>query len=108
VAPTLIILREHIEQKRLNVKVQRLMVQEQLGDQTQILAVDFARVAINLEHTQLSGRITVDLAAWRRERRPLARLLHHNWPLVQQKLSRQSTCHIIGLIIIILSYSIEN
>jgi hypothetical protein len=33
-------LAQHVEEEGLDVKVQRLVVQEQLGEQTQVLAVD--------------------------------------------------------------------
>ena len=36
--PLLVDLTEDVEQERLHVKIQRLVVQEQLGEQTQVLA----------------------------------------------------------------------
>lgn len=44
-----VVLREHIEEEGLHVIVQRLMVQEELGQQAQILTVYCADISIHLE-----------------------------------------------------------
>lgn len=49
-APLFVILRQHIEQKRFHVIIQSLVVQEQLRQQTQVLAVDLIDIPIHLEH----------------------------------------------------------
>ena len=45
-----VILGEDIEQERLHVIVQRLVVQEQLDQETQVLTVDLVGVAVHLVH----------------------------------------------------------
>lgn len=45
--------RHHIEQKRLDVIVQCLVVEEKLGQQAQVLAVRFVSLAIHLPDAQL-------------------------------------------------------
>lgn len=57
--------RHHVEQEWLDVVVQRLVVQEQLGQQTQILTVQLVLLAIHFEHRQatfpvylVAGRLT--------------------------------------------------
>lgn len=47
VAPTLIAFGKYIEQKRLHIIVKGLVVQEQLGKETQILAIYFTLLTIN-------------------------------------------------------------
>ena len=48
VAALAVVLGEHIEEEGLHVVVQRLVVQKQLGQQTQVLTVDCAHVAVHL------------------------------------------------------------
>ena len=43
-----IIFCENVEEKGLHVVIQRLVVQEKLGKQAEVLAIDLAHVAINL------------------------------------------------------------
>ena len=45
-----VILCEDIEQEGLHVVVERLVIKEQLDEQTQVLAVDLVCVAIHLKH----------------------------------------------------------
>ena len=45
-----VILGEDIEQEGLHVVVERLVIEEQLDEQTEVLAVDLVGVAIHLEH----------------------------------------------------------
>ena len=55
----LIIERQHVEEKRLDVIVERLVIAEELGEQTQVLTVQLRHVAVHLEHRQLV--VSVDL-----------------------------------------------
>lgn len=48
-AAFIVVLCEYVEKEGLHVIVQRLMVQEELGKQTQILTVYCADISINLE-----------------------------------------------------------
>ena len=48
VAALAVILGEHVEEEGLHVVVQGLVVQKQLGQQTQVLTVDCAHVAVHL------------------------------------------------------------
>lgn len=55
--------RQHVEQERLDIVIQSLVVEEQLRQQTQVLAVDFVCVAVHLEDGDFSA--AVDLCAGR-------------------------------------------
>lgn len=57
-----IILRESVEQEGLHVIVEGLVVEEEFGQQTEVLAVDLAHVAVHLEHGQVV--VAVDLVGW--------------------------------------------
>ena len=50
VAACVVCLSHDIEQEGLHVVVQRLVVEEQLGQQTQILAVDLVLLAVYFKH----------------------------------------------------------
>lgn len=52
-AALLVVLGEHVEEERLHVVVERFVVQKQLSQQTQILAVDLVHVPINFENGQV-------------------------------------------------------
>lgn len=41
---------QNVKQERLDVVVQRLVIEEQFGEQAQVLAVDFVHVAVHFEH----------------------------------------------------------
>ena len=41
---------KHVKQKRIDVEVQRLVIEEQLGDVAQVLAVQPLLQAVHLEH----------------------------------------------------------
>jgi len=41
---------QHIEEKRFNIIVQSFVIKKQLGEKTQILAVDLGPIAINFKH----------------------------------------------------------
>lgn len=58
-----VVLREDVEEERLHVVVQGLVVQEQLGQQAQVLTVDCAHVSINL-----FGRKKQTSANWKSQR----------------------------------------
>ena len=45
-------LSEDIEEEGLHVVVERLVVQEQLDEQAEVLTVDLVRVPVHLEHGQ--------------------------------------------------------
>ena len=62
-ATSLVISSQHIEMKRLNIIVQRLVVKEEFCQQTQVLTVDLGSVAIHLKHRQVVT--TVDFIARR-------------------------------------------
>ena len=53
VAATPISLGHHVEEKWLNVEIERLVFQEQLGHQTQVLAVDFVLFSVHFEHGEM-------------------------------------------------------
>ena len=63
VAAIVIVGCQDVEVERLDIVVECLVVQEQFSQQTQVLAVDLAPVAIDLKHRQAAG--AVDLIAWR-------------------------------------------
>lgn len=63
VAALLVILGEDVEQKGLHIVVEGFVVQEQLGQQTEVLAVDLVGVAIHLEHGDVAT--AVDLGSRR-------------------------------------------
>ena len=48
-----VVFREDVEEKGLDVVVQGLVVQEQLHQQAEVLAVDLVHVAVHLEHGQV-------------------------------------------------------
>jgi len=50
VASNVVIYRQHIEVERLHIIVQGLVVKEEFGEQTEVLAVDLGPVTIHLEH----------------------------------------------------------
>lgn len=56
-AALLVVFRQHIEQERLHIVVQRFVIQKQLRQQTQILTVDLVHVAIDFEHRQIFAAI---------------------------------------------------
>ncbi len=49
VAAVGVVLGEDVEEKGLNVEVEGLVVEEELGDEAQVLAIDFARVAVDFK-----------------------------------------------------------
>ena len=51
--------RHHIKQERFHVVVQRFMVEEEFGQQAQMLTVLFMSLAIHLPHAKLS--LAIDL-----------------------------------------------
>lgn len=50
VAPLAVVFGEYIEQERFHVVVERFVVQEQFGEEAEVLAVDLVGVAIDFEH----------------------------------------------------------
>jgi len=60
---TLIALGHHVEQKGVDIIVQRFRSQKQLGHETQILAVHRVLPSVDLKYR--NGAISVDLIAWR-------------------------------------------
>ena len=61
VAPLRVALRHDVEEKRLNVKVERLVIEEELGHQAQALAVHLVQLSVDLEGGDLA--LAVDLVA---------------------------------------------
>lgn len=56
-----VILCEHVEEEGLHVIIQRLMVQEELGQQAQILTVYCADISIHLECRKYVFQPLVDI-----------------------------------------------
>ena len=50
--PLLVDLAQDVEEEGVDVEVERLVVEKQLGHETQVLAVELVLAAINLEHGQ--------------------------------------------------------
>ena len=65
-AASLVARSQHIEMKRLDVVVQRLVIKEEFCQQTQVLAVDLRPVAVDFKHRQVPT--TVDFTARRTTR----------------------------------------
>ena len=57
VAAELVVGGEHVEEERLDIVVQRLVVEKQFGEKTQVLAVDLVGVAIHLEHGEVVSAV---------------------------------------------------
>ena len=53
---------EDVEEKGVHVKIEGLVVQKKLGQQTQVLAVDFVLGAVHLEHR--NGAFAVNFVSW--------------------------------------------
>ena len=51
--PLLVVLSEDVEKERLDVVVESLVVQEELDEQTEVLAVDLVCVAVYLEDAEV-------------------------------------------------------
>ena len=60
-APLRVALRHDVEEKRLNVEVERLVIKEELGHQAQALAVHLVQLSVDLEGGDLA--LAVDLVA---------------------------------------------
>jgi len=54
VRPALVHLAEHVEQEQVDVVVERLVVEEELDQEAQVLAVDLVGVAVHLEDGKLA------------------------------------------------------
>ena len=54
---------QHVEEERLHVVVERLVIEKEFGQQTQVLAVDFVDVAVHLKDRHVV--LPVDLRGWR-------------------------------------------
>ena len=54
---------QHIEEEGLHIVIQGFVVEEEFGEQTQVLAVDLIRIAVYLKHGQVF--CTIDLIGWR-------------------------------------------
>lgn len=52
-----VVLCQHVEEERLHVIVQRLVIQKELGQQTQVLTVDSADIPIHLEQEVAEGTV---------------------------------------------------
>mmetsp|Transcript_13380 Transcript_13380/g.54017 ORF Transcript_13380/g.54017 Transcript_13380/m.54017 type:complete len:575 (-) Transcript_13380:98-1822(-) len=67
VVPALVHLAQHVEQEEIHVVVERLVVQEELGEVAQVLAEDLLLLAVNLEkRRRLTARlVAVDLVPGR-------------------------------------------
>ena len=60
--PSLVALAEDVEQKEVDVVVERLVVEEHFRQVAQVLAVGLLFLPVDLEHGD--GAVTVDLVAW--------------------------------------------
>ena len=56
-AALLVVESKYVEEEGLDVVVQRLVVEEQLGQQAQVLTVDLADVAVHLEHGDATAAV---------------------------------------------------
>lgn len=54
---------QHVEEEGLHIKVQCLVLQEELGHEAQVLAVHLVLLPVNLKEGQTF--MSVDLIAWR-------------------------------------------
>lgn len=73
--PIAVVVGEDIEEEWFNVIVQRLVIEEELGKEAEVLAVDPIRVSVDFEHRQRT--LAVDLVAGRMIQ-PALDLQHHN------------------------------
>ena len=73
-----VILGEDIEQERLHVIVERLVVEEQLDEQAEVLTVDLVGVPVHLEHGH--AVLPVDLHPGRVAPRALLQMLLEDGP----------------------------
>ena len=73
-----VILGEDIEQERLHVIVERLVVEKQLDEQAEVLTVDLVCVAVHLEHRH--AVLPVDLHPGRVAPRALLQMLLEDGP----------------------------
>jgi len=62
VGPPLVDLAQHVEQEEVHVEVQRLVVQEQLCQVGQVLAVGLLGLAVHLKHADVA--VAVHLVTW--------------------------------------------
>ena len=58
-----VILRHHVEQERFDCEIQRLVLEEEFGHETEALAVHLVFLAVHLKHGGLT--VTIDLSAGR-------------------------------------------
>ena len=72
-AATAVCLGHHVEEKGLNVKVECLVLQEQLGHEAEVLAVDFVFFSVHFEDRELV--LAVDFVS--RRVLPCADTLHN-------------------------------
>ena len=79
---TLIALAQDVEEEEVDVVVQGLVVQEELGQVTQVLAVHLLLLAIHLKHADAA--VAVDLLAWRMLQLALAQVAQHLMPLLEE------------------------
>ena len=69
---------EDVEEERLDVVAQRLVVEEELGEEAQVLAVDLVLAAVDLEHGHAAA--PVDLLAGRAVHDALGPVTHRHEP----------------------------
>ena len=60
---------EDIEEENAHVLMKILVVEEELREEGQVLAVNWVFVAIDLEHGQFLFLVSVDLITWRVSKR---------------------------------------
>lgn len=58
-------LTEHVEEEDTHILMQVLVVEEELGEESQVLAVDWVLVAINLKHSYGIFLIPINLISRR-------------------------------------------
>ena len=79
---TLITLAQNVEQKEVDVIVQGFVVQEQLGQVAQVLAVGPLLLAVHLKHRHVP--VAVEFVAGRVLQARLAQVLQHLPPLLEE------------------------
>mmetsp|Transcript_41598 Transcript_41598/g.106452 ORF Transcript_41598/g.106452 Transcript_41598/m.106452 type:complete len:349 (+) Transcript_41598:700-1746(+) len=82
VVPRGVVLREDVEQEGVHVVVERLVVQEELGEVAQVLAVHLLLAPVHLKHGDVA--VAVDLVAGRVQHRVLAQVAHHHVALLEE------------------------
>lgn len=76
-----VVLGEHVEEERLDVVVERLMIEEQLGEEAEVLAIDLVGVAVHLEDGDVAT--PVDLGGGRVSPQTLVQVSQQHRPTLR-------------------------